>query len=215
MRVPGGCGDLEPLWQCHLVALGTHDTREPRQHGHRAGAFPALPRNLRKSLSRSKGRMLACLNPRPGLSRPQMMSAPTASPPTRWPACTATWTWCTSAGDTAGSQRPSRSPPWSPGRLSTPSASTGCPPSVASSMRGEALCSWACTGRDKGSLCSQSPSHPARPQQSPWAPEPGCCHGPLADGLSCKLPALGVPGGEAKEHQKAKPARIPQSAIRE
>lgn len=37
----------------------------------------------------------------------------------------------------------------------------------------------------------------------------------LAQGLSCKLSAVGVPGGEAKERGEAMPILKPQSAITE
>lgn len=72
-------------------------------------------------------------------------------------------------------------------------------------------------GRDKGSLWGGPPipfalwSSPAEPSDTRASLLPS----PLADGLSCELPALGVLGGEAKELQEAKPALKPQGAIRE
>ena len=73
------------------------------------------------------------------------MPALTASPPTKWPECTAIWTLCISSGARAGSPPPSPSPPWSSGRLPSPSLSTGCLQLVALYMTGERAlaCGWA------------------------------------------------------------------------
>lgn len=68
---------------------------------------------------------------------PQTTTAPTASPLTRWPACIATWTSCTSSGVTARSQPPFPSLRWSSGRPTSPSPSTGCPRSVGWCTTGE------------------------------------------------------------------------------
>lgn len=141
--------------------------------------------------------------PIPASLLPQMMTAPTASPPTRWPACIATWTWCTSAGDTARSQRPSRSPPWSPGRHRTRSASTGCLPSAGSSTRGEGGPEPA--RRDKGPLGIPNP-HRAGVQAAATAPGRWALLRPSR--------SRGAGSRKPKEHQEAKPALKPQSAIR-
>lgn len=39
----GRCRDVELLRQCHLVALGTHDTREPRRQSHCTLVPPSPP----------------------------------------------------------------------------------------------------------------------------------------------------------------------------
>lgn len=65
------------------------------------------------------------------------MTALTASPPTKWHECTAIWTLCISSGARARSPPPSPSPPWSSGRLKSPSLSTGCLRLVELCMTGE------------------------------------------------------------------------------
>lgn len=71
------------------------------------------------------------------LVSPQTTTAPTASRPTRWPGCTAIWTLYTNSGVRAESLPPFPSRPWSSGRPTRPSPSTGCLRSVGLCMTGE------------------------------------------------------------------------------
>lgn len=59
------------------------------------------------------------------LISPQMITAPTISPPTKLPACTVTWTWCTRSGWQTGNLPPSLWPLLSPARVWILSHSTG------------------------------------------------------------------------------------------
>lgn len=77
---------------------------------------------------------------------PQMMTALTASPLTKWPACIAIWTLCINNGVKAESPPPFLSHPWSLGSPTRPSLSTGCLRLVESCMTGERSLPWLSCG---------------------------------------------------------------------
>lgn len=81
----------------------------------------------------------------------QMTTAPTPSRPTRWPGCTATWTWSTRAGSPPRNRLPWPLPPRS--WLAAPPLSpwSGFHPSMATSLKGDhALLCTLCWKSGKG-----------------------------------------------------------------